>query len=220
MGVIATASNGHTTTTFGRPRCPTLAHAGTRGEADRYETRMSTSHFEPKPPPKWQGDVRNSCSRGQLNDSGRSSRAWPADTAFCPACSCRPHQAMWAHIAPKHVLGNCQVNPKAATGTANGGANRASRTTKVEANTIIVAPRAKHGQHKHNSEGFPQVGRERHPRERPGDLARRNSCSEQSCVMCIWNYVLGILCGLTTAKGEFTVFALRLPRGRYVRWSE
>ena len=29
-------------------------------------------------------------------------------------------------------------------------------------------------------------------------------------------YFMGILCGLTTAKGEFTVFALRLPRGRYV----
>ena len=29
-------------------------------------------------------------------------------------------------------------------------------------------------------------------------------------------YLTGILCGLTTAKGEFTVFALILPRGRYV----
>jgi len=93
MGVIATASNGHTTTTFGRPRCPSRAHARTRGEADRHETRMSTSQYEPEAPPKWQGGVRNSCSRGQLNDSGHTSRARPADTEFCPACSCRPHQA-------------------------------------------------------------------------------------------------------------------------------
>ena len=130
---------------------------------------MSTSHFEPKPPPKWQGDVRNSCSRGQLNDSGRSSRAWPADTAFCPACSCRPHQAMWAHIAPKHVLGNCQVNPKAATGTANGGTNRASRTTRIEANTIKVAPRAKHGQQVCGPEGALQAGRHGLLGDRPGE---------------------------------------------------
>ena len=93
MGVIATVCTGHTTPTFGRPRCPTLAQARTRGEADRHETRMSTSQYEPEAPPKWQGDVRNSCSRGQLNDSGHTSRARPADTEFCPACSCRPHQA-------------------------------------------------------------------------------------------------------------------------------
>ena len=93
VGVIATACNGHTTTTFGRPRCPSRAHARTRGEADRQVTPMSTSKYEPEAPSKWQGDVRKSCSRDQLNDSGRSSRARPADTAFCPACSCRPHQA-------------------------------------------------------------------------------------------------------------------------------
>ena len=182
MGVIAAVSTGHTTSIFGRPRCPTRAQAGPRGEADRQKKKMSTSQYEPDPPKKWQVDVRKSCSRAQLNNSGRSSRARPADTAFCPACSCRPNQAsMWAHTAQIHVLGDCQVNPKAATGTANGGANRASRTTRAEANTIIVAPRAKHGQHKHNSEGFPQVGRARPPRERPGDVARGNSYNEQSC---------------------------------------
>lgn len=51
------------------------------------------------------------------------------------------------------------MNPKAATGTAHDGDNRASMTTRGKANAIIVAPRAKHGQHKHNSEGFLQAGR-------------------------------------------------------------
>ena len=87
----------------------------------------------------------------------------------------------WAHTAQIHVLEHCPVNPKAATGTAHGGDNRASRTTRGEANAIIVAPRAKHGQHKHNSEGLLQAGRHGLRGDRPGDLARGNSCSEQSC---------------------------------------
>ena len=64
MGVIAAVSTGHTTSIFGRPRCPTRAQAGPRGEADRQETRISTSKYEPEAPQKWQGDVRKSCSRG------------------------------------------------------------------------------------------------------------------------------------------------------------
>ena len=61
------------------------------------------------------------------------------------------------------------MNPKAATGTAHGGDNRASMTTSGEANAIIVAPRAKHGQHKHNSEGLLQAGRHGFRGDRPGD---------------------------------------------------
>ena len=66
---------------------------------------------------------------------------------------------LWAHTAQMHVLEHCLVNPIASTGTAHGGDNRAFRTSRAEANVIIVAPRAKHGQQKHNSEGRLQAGR-------------------------------------------------------------
>ena len=55
VGVIVTACNGHTTTTFGRPRCPSRAQARTRGEADRQVTPMSTSKYEPESPLKVAG---------------------------------------------------------------------------------------------------------------------------------------------------------------------
>ena len=84
MGVIATVCTGHTTrllVDLGAPRSPTQAHVARQIDM---KTRMSTSQYEPEAPPKWQGDVRNSCSRGQLNDSGHTSRARPADTEVVP----------------------------------------------------------------------------------------------------------------------------------------
>ena len=73
---------------------------------------------------------------------------------------------LWAHTAQMHVLEHCLVNPIASTGTANGGANRASRTTRIEANTIKVAPRANHGQQVCGPEGALQAGRHG---DRPGE---------------------------------------------------
>jgi len=60
------------------------------------------------------------------------------------------------------------VNPKAATGTAHGGDNRASRTIRGKANAIIVAPRAKHGQQVRGPEGLLQAGRHGLRCDRPG----------------------------------------------------
>ena len=167
---------------LGAPHSPTHAHVARQIDM-KHECQPHNTNQ--KPPQSGRGT--SGIAVVEASSTIVATPAWPHQP-----CTASRHRilsgllvqatpGLWAHTAQIHVLEHCPVNPKAATGTAHGGDNRASRTTRGEANAIIVAPRAKHGQHKHNSEGLLQAGRHGLRGDRPGDLARGNSCSEQSC---------------------------------------
>jgi hypothetical protein len=106
---------------------------------------------------------------------------------------------LWAHTAQIHVFEHCLVNRKAATSTAHSGDNRASNTTRAEANAIIVAPRAKQGQQVRGPEGLLLAGRHGLRGDRPGD--RRGETRAASRVL----------------QGELKVLSVRVVSTYYDR---